>query len=157
MALLGRIKGGRIRSGVWYYIRYWFVRALTKVLPLKYVVGTPLLCVFYRMMGAKIGKNVFIGSTELGSFDLFEIGEGSCLGYESGYDGYWVEGGKMHLKKVKIGAGCVVGNRALVAPGATMGDFLLLGRPLPFGRGRDHAGGRGMVWLARAFRPQAHA
>lgn len=125
--LLGRIKAGSYPMWGSYYRRYWLVRQLAKSVPLKHIAGTPFLPFFYRLMGVKIGRNVFLGSSEISSFDLIEIGEGSSIGYESSIDGYWIENGMMHLRPVRIGAGCVVGNRSVLAPNSSMDDHSTLG------------------------------
>ncbi len=60
--LLGRIRPGRHPLWGWYYLRWWFVHNLVSALPLDYLAGTPLLPLVYRWLGARIGKDVHIGT-----------------------------------------------------------------------------------------------
>ena len=126
--LLGRIKPGRHPLWGGYYIRYWFVRQLVRAMPLvQSMLDTPAINVFMRAMGATIGKNVVFGGGDITTFDLLEIGDGASVGADSSLDGSWVEDGMLCLDTIKIGAGCVIGNRASVAPGCSMADHSTLG------------------------------
>lgn len=120
--LLGRIKSGRHRLWGWYYFRFWFVRQLSRVVAVKYLTGSPLICLYYRLLGAKVGKNVFFGAAGLMTFDLLTVGDGSSMGYDSSVDGSWVEDGQLHLAPVTIGRNCFVGNRSVLSPHAVMQD-----------------------------------
>ena len=125
--LLGRMEPGRHPLWGGYYLRFWFCKKLLHASPVRFLAGTPLLCFFYRAMGAKIGRNVTLDSTDLSTFDLLEIGDDSSIGSNTSLDGSWVENGMFCLGKVSIGTGCVVGNRCVVAPGCSMADYSALG------------------------------
>lgn len=125
--LLGRMEAGRYPLWGSYYVRFWFFKKLLQATPVRLMAGTPLLPFFYRAMGAKIGRNVILENAEIVTFDLLEIGDNTTIGVNSNLDGSWVEDGLLCLGKVSIGAGCVVGNRAVVAPGSAMGDYSALG------------------------------
>ncbi len=120
--LLGKIRPGEYPLWSGYYVRFWFMRRFLAALPLRFLAGTPALCLFYRCMGVKIGRNVFIGNASLAAFDLVEIGDGSAIGTDALVDGHSVDGGRLIFAPVKIGSGCVVGNRAVVRPGASLAD-----------------------------------
>jgi non-ribosomal peptide synthetase-like protein len=126
--LLGRIKPGRHPLWGWYYLRFWFVRAVAHAAPLRYLSGTPLLNVYYRLMGARIGKDVYFGangsrrSNGLSTFDLLSVGDGTSFGVDTSLDGASVDGGVLHLSAIEIGRGCFVGSRCSVGGGAVMED-----------------------------------
>ncbi len=120
--VLGKIMPGEFPLWSGRHVRFWFMRRFLAALPLRFLAGTPALCLFYRCLGVKIGRNVFIGSANLAAFDLIEIGDGSAIGAEALVDGHYVEGGRLIFAPVKIGSGCVVGNRAVVRPGASLAD-----------------------------------
>ena len=128
---------GRIRAGsypLWgsYYFRYWFVRQLIRSLPIQFFVGSPLLNYYYRLMGADIGRGVYIGSADLTAFDLLKIGDGSAIGAGSSVNGAWVDGGMLHLAPIEIGEECSVGNRSILSgnnrleAGAMLADLSML-------------------------------
>ena len=89
---------GRYRPGsypLWgsYYFRWWFTQGVLTTVPTTYLVGTPLLAIFYRLLGARIGHNVYLGSDNLGCFDLLTIGEGASIGTDAHAMGYSVSNG----------------------------------------------------------------
>lgn len=120
--LLGRIKAGLHPLWGWYYFRFWFVRQLSRAVAVKYLAGTPLICLYYRLLGARVGKDVFFGTADLMTFDLLTVGDGTNIGYDSSVDGSWVEDGLLHLAPVTIGKNCFVGNRSVLGPNTVMQD-----------------------------------
>jgi non-ribosomal peptide synthetase-like protein len=130
--LLGRIKPGEHRLWGWYYLRFWFVRALVRAAPVPYLDGTPLINAYYRMMGAKIGKNVFIGEHSLSSFDTLSVGDNTSIGVDTTIDGVTVEDGLLKITPVTIGGDCYVGNRCalgcstVLEDGSGLGDLSML-------------------------------
>jgi len=118
---------GRFRAGeypLWgvAYFRFWFVRAIQASVPVSYMAGTPLLSWYYRLMGAKVGANVHIGSDSLTAFDLVSIGDDTCVGCDTEIAGYAFEDGLFKLGTVSIGRGCFVGNRVVLREGTVLGD-----------------------------------
>jgi non-ribosomal peptide synthetase-like protein len=125
--LLGRMKPGRHPLWGWYYLRFWFVRQLTRAVAVKYLAGTPLLCLMYRMLGARIGRDVFLGSAGLATPDLLVVGDESSVGFDTSIDGSWVEDGMLHLAPITVGKGCHVGNRSVLGGHTVMEDGSILG------------------------------
>ncbi len=120
--LLGRVKPGSYPLWGWFFLRFWFVRAMVRAAPLNYLAGTPLLNLYYRLMGARIGRDVYIGGEGLSTFDLLEIGDGSSVGMDTPLDGASVEGGLLKIAPVTIGRGCWIGNRCALGAGAVLED-----------------------------------
>ncbi|SMC79747.1 Pls/PosA family non-ribosomal peptide synthetase [Sporomusa malonica] len=130
--IIGKIRPGSYPLWGWYYFRYWFIRQLIRAIPINFLAGSPVLPIFYRLMGAKIGKGVYFGSYDLTAFDLLTVGNGSSIGTDSSVNGSWVEGGMLHLAPIQIGENCKIGSRAILAgnnimeDGAALGDISLL-------------------------------
>jgi non-ribosomal peptide synthetase-like protein len=120
--LLGRVRPGRHSLWGWYYVRHWFVTRLVDTLPLDLLAGTPLLCWFYRGLGARIGRDVHLGTRSIEGFDLVRIGDGSSLGARARLIGSKAEDGLLVLGPVRIGAGCFVGTRSSLEPQTRMED-----------------------------------
>ena len=100
---------------------------LAKVVILRHLLGMPLLNQFYRLMGARIGRDVVINSCNIFDFDLLEIGDGTLLGGDCVVIGHVGEQGMLRLRPVSIGKGCTVGQSSVVFPGAVMEDGTVLG------------------------------
>lgn len=130
--LMGRIRPGSHPLWGWYYLRFWFVREVIRATPIHYLDGTPLLNLYYRLMGARIGRNVFIGNHCVTTFDVLTVGSGSSIGLDATLDGASVEGGMLKIAPVTIGRECWVGNRctvgadAVIEDGAGLGDLSML-------------------------------
>ena len=94
------------------YFRWWFVRSFQRIVPVSYMEGTPLLSWYYRLLGARIGANVHIGTSSLSAFDLISVGDDTCVGYDTDVSGYTSEDGLLKFGRVAFGRGVYVGNRA---------------------------------------------
>ena len=125
--VIGRYRAGRYPLWSSYYFRWWLVDRVLAVAPLAHLAGTPLLNLYCRLMGARIGKNVLLASESLATFDLLSIGDDSTVGFESTLWGHTVEDGMLILGPIKIGARCAVGGRSVVAAGGTLEDDASLG------------------------------
>lgn len=112
--LLGRVKPGRYRLWSWFYVRWWFVQRVDSLLPLEFLIGSPLINFYYRLMGAKIGKNCYMASSNLCTYDLVTIGDNSSIGFRSLLTGYKVENGWLEIGSINIGDNCFVGTRSVL-------------------------------------------
>ena len=79
--LIGRFRPGRYPLWGWYYCRWWLVRKALGLAPLGYLSGSPLISLYLRMLGARVGKECFIGTPRLDMPDLLDIGDGASIGY----------------------------------------------------------------------------
>lgn len=87
----------------------------------------PLLPLFYRLMGARIGKNVLINTTVVHDCDLLDIGDGAVLGGDACIICHSAEGGRLHRKRVSIGKGATIGQYATILSGVRIGDGAIVG------------------------------
>lgn len=114
--LLGKVKPGTYKLWGWFYWRWWLVmRMQENVFNPRHLSGTPLLSLYYRLLGAKIGKNCYIATSYVGVHDMLEIGDDSSIGYDARLWGYVVEDGWLKIGKVSIGNHCFVGARSVMA------------------------------------------
>jgi non-ribosomal peptide synthetase-like protein len=120
--VIGRYKPGRYPLWSIYYLRWWFVNRVLSQVSTHYLLGTPLLNIYYRLMGADIGENVFLGTDHFGSFDLVHVGDDSSVGLEASLSGYTVEGGMLRIGSINIGKRCFLGTRAMMRPDSRMED-----------------------------------
>ncbi|WP_407482933.1 Pls/PosA family non-ribosomal peptide synthetase [Elizabethkingia meningoseptica] len=82
---------------------------------------------FYRMMGAKVGKNSEISTASDVSHNLLEIGDGSFIADAVILGEHDVRNEKLILAKTKIGNNSFVGNSGLIPQGYQLGDNMLIG------------------------------
>jgi non-ribosomal peptide synthetase-like protein len=83
--------------------------------------------VWYRLMGAKIGKDAEISTNLSGRYDLVEIGEKCFIADEVVLGDEEIRNGWMYLKRVKTGPRVFVGNNAVVPTGAEIPANALIG------------------------------
>lgn len=113
--LLGRVKPGEYPLWGGYYLRWWFVQSLqNNLFNTKYISGTPLINLYYRLLGARIGKNCHIATNNLAIPDMLTMGEGSTLANEARLLGYIVEDGILKIGTITIGAECYIGARTVI-------------------------------------------
>ena len=125
--LIGRFKAGRYPLWGWYYLRFWIVKKLIDLSPIGILSGTPFLKWYFSLMGAKIGKRVFLGSDRIRVFDLVSIGDGSSISKESHLLGYKIEDGALIIGSLTIGENCFVGTRSVISCGAVMENGSAIG------------------------------
>jgi non-ribosomal peptide synthetase-like protein len=131
--LLGRIRPGVYPLWGWYYFRFWLVRGVILTAPVGSLAGTPWLSIYYRLMGARIGRDVYFGargsrrSAGLSTFDAVTVGDGTSIGMDTSLDGSWVDGGNLHIAPISIGRDCFVGNKCAIGANTAIGDGAWLG------------------------------
>ena len=121
--VIGRFRAGEYPLWGWYYLRFWVVKKLVEAAPVALLSATPFLAVFYRLLGARIGRRVYLGSTRLMCFDLLRIGEGASVAREAGLLGYRVERDRLIIGPIAVGRGGYVGLRAVLEGDTSLGDY----------------------------------
>jgi len=120
--LLGRIRSGRHPLWGGYYLRWWFVETLIESVPLTRLGGTPLLPFVYRLLGARIGKDVHIATSGLAAFDLISIGDGASVDEGASLLGCSVQDGELVIGPVHVGRECFVGTRSVLGEHVILED-----------------------------------
>ncbi len=121
--LIGRLCEGDHPVWGWGYFRWWVSNLM--LAPLHNTaagfVGTPLAPFFYRLLGARIGKRVYL-ATPLHDPDLVTIGDGASISEFANLGTHGLEDGVLHLRRVCVGKDAFVGAQAIVSGGASLGD-----------------------------------
>ena len=120
--VLGRVRAGRYPLWGWYYLRWWFAQAVVACVPADYLAGTPLLSFFYRLLGARIGRDVYLGTERLAAFDLTSIGDETSVDDDASLLGQTVEDGMLVIGPVTLGKRAFVGQRSVVREGGVLED-----------------------------------
>jgi len=119
---IGKFKEGIYPLWGFYYFRFWFVKKCVDITPVALLTGTPFLAVYFRLMGTKIGKNVYLGSDRVRVFDLVTVGNNSSISKEANIMGYLIEDGMLRLGRISIGNNCFIGARSLLNENTCMED-----------------------------------
>ena len=127
--LLGRVRPGRYSLESWFHLRKWFVDRLMDISLdlLGPLYATLYLAPWYRLLGAKVGKNAEISTACATSPDLLTLGDGSFIADCVSLGVSRVEAGSISIAPTSIGKQAFVGNSALVTGGTVIGDDSLIG------------------------------
>ncbi len=118
--LVGRIKAGEYPMWGFFHLRWWLMHRILDAVAVEYLEGTPLMSLYFRAMGSKIGKNVHFRSYNIGAFDMVSIGDDACLGDATALMAYTIENGMLRLGPVKIGRRCHVAAGSVLRPNTEM-------------------------------------
>ena len=124
--VIGRFKAGKYPLWGSYYLRWWIVRQMQSLFPVFLFSGTPLMALYLRLMGAKIGKDCFIGTQHIKTFDLFTAHDQANIGHDAQLLGYIVEDGYLILGEIEIGERCYVGTHSVLSNNTKMEDGAML-------------------------------
>jgi non-ribosomal peptide synthetase-like protein len=128
-AVIGRTKPGVYPLWGAYYFRIWLMQRIVQLTVHKFFQGSPLMRIYLRALGARIGRDAIIGELEEGAIDLVTIGPRASLGAKLKLANVEVIGDKVHVGRIDIGADahignhCVIGYDAVLGEGADIGDL----------------------------------
>ncbi len=120
----GEFDVGSVEIFKWVFVNAFFM--VVKVVFLDLILLTPYCALFYRMMGAKIGRNVLINSKNVADLSLLEIGDNSAIGGSATIIAHSFEKGGLKLQKVKIGKNVIIGLNSVIFPGVEIGDNAMI-------------------------------
>jgi acetyltransferase-like isoleucine patch superfamily enzyme len=83
---------------------------------------------FFRLFGAKLGKNVKVNTSFLNDAYLLEIGDDVVIGGKTDISCHSIERGTLILRPVKIGSGTLIGQGCYISPGVTIGSNCVIGQ-----------------------------
>jgi non-ribosomal peptide synthetase-like protein len=127
--VLPRVREGKYSVHSTFYLRKWAVALTTEITleTLSSLYATVYMRAWYRLMGAKIGKDSEISTNLSGRYDLVEIGDKCFIADEVVLGDEDIRRGWMHLEKVKTGARVFIGNDGVLPPGAIIPTGALIG------------------------------
>ncbi|MBS0302235.1 MAG: amino acid adenylation domain-containing protein [Proteobacteria bacterium] len=121
--IAGRLAPGSYPLWGWTYYRWWLVDRLLDAVPVYLINGSPLYPAWLRLLGARIGPEVMLGSTTLRVPHLTSIGAGTSMGNGAYLENARVEGGQLHLGRIDIGAQACIGSYTVIEGDTCIGDF----------------------------------
>ncbi|MFD8132962.1 amino acid adenylation domain-containing protein [Streptomyces sp. RLB3-17] len=117
--LLRRVKPGRHPRGGSVHLRLWTAERLAEFSGAASLTGSWLER-YARALGAKVGTDVDLHSLPPVT-GMLKLGRGAAVESEVDLSGYWLDGDRLEIGQVKVGAGAVVGTRSILFPGARVG------------------------------------
>ncbi|MFZ1572358.1 MAG: Pls/PosA family non-ribosomal peptide synthetase, partial [Candidatus Kapaibacterium sp.] len=112
----------------------WFSEAITSIYEslavpffLEFTRGTPWLPFFMRLFGSKIGKKVYMDTTDITEFDMVELGDCVSLNEASGPQTHLFEDRVMKIGKIKIGSYSSVGTASIILYDTEIGENVNIG------------------------------
>ncbi len=118
--VIGKIKPGKYKLWGSYYFRFWLADKLVNISPISYFTGTPIMNIFLRLLGAKIGKNCFINTSAISAFDLLSLGNNVSICTDSHLKGFTISDGYLQIGRIDISDDCFVGTRCCLAHNTAM-------------------------------------
>ncbi|MFI9615836.1 Pls/PosA family non-ribosomal peptide synthetase [Streptomyces sp. NPDC052023] len=126
--LIGRWKPQRFRVWSLAYVRFWLVKALIRSSPMVMFVGSPIIPLYLRALGARIGRGVTILSRSVPvCTDLLAIGDGTVVRKDVLLSCYRAHDGVIETGPVTLGRNAVVSEATVLDIGTSLGDASQLG------------------------------
>ncbi|MGI5424757.1 Pls/PosA family non-ribosomal peptide synthetase [Streptomyces sp. CA-179760] len=117
--LLRGVRPGRYPRGGSVHLRLWTAERLAEFSGATSLTGSWLER-YARALGAKVGQDVDLHSLPPVT-GMLKLGRGAAVESEVDLSGYWLDGDRLEVGPVKVGAHAVVGTRSLLFPGARVG------------------------------------
>jgi non-ribosomal peptide synthetase-like protein len=118
--IIGKIKAGKYKLWSLYYYRFWLVDKVINISPASYFAGTPIINNFYRLLGAKIGKNSYLNVHTASAFDLLTIGNNVSICTDTHIKGFVIKDGYLHIGPIEIQDDCFIGTRCCLSENTKM-------------------------------------
>ncbi|MER5449385.1 Pls/PosA family non-ribosomal peptide synthetase [Streptomyces sp. NPDC002764] len=117
--LLRGVRPGRYARGGSVHLRLWAAERLAEFSGATSLTGSWLER-YARALGAKVGQDVDLHSLPPVT-GLLKLGRGAAVESEVDLSGWWLDGDRLEIGQVKVGAHATVGTRSILFPGARVG------------------------------------
>jgi len=122
----------------WGCVRWALANALQLVVSavfMDFILLTTFANLFFRMMGARVGRNAQINSKFCADLSLLELGDDAVIGGHATVICHSFERHRLILKKVRIARKAIIGLNAVVLPGCDIGEGALIAAGAVLGKG----------------------
>ncbi|MEV6294012.1 Pls/PosA family non-ribosomal peptide synthetase [Streptomyces sp. NPDC051896] len=117
--LLRGMRPGRYPRGGSVHLRLWTAERLAEFSGATSLTGSWLER-YARALGAKVGPEVDLHSLPPVT-GMLKLGRGAAVESEVDLSGHWLDGDRLEIGPVKVGAHATVGTRSMLFPGARIG------------------------------------
>jgi non-ribosomal peptide synthetase-like protein len=117
----GRLKPGSYPLWGMTYFRWWLADRLVEAAPSYLLAGSSLYAWWLRLLGAKVGRDVVIGSMTLRAPDLLVIGDNVSIGNGVNFENARVERGRLLLGHITLDDDACVSSYAILEGNTRVG------------------------------------
>jgi non-ribosomal peptide synthetase-like protein len=117
--LLRGLKPGTYARGGSVHLRLWTAERLAELSGATSLSGS-WLTHYARALGVRIGTDVDLHALPPVT-GMLKLGKGSAVEPEVDLAGHWLDGDRLHIGRIRIGADATVGARSTLFPGARIG------------------------------------
>ena len=161
--ILGRTRPGRHKLWGPYYFRWWLAQRVVSVAHIKWFQGTPIMSIYLRLLGAKVGSDCVLSEMEAGAFDLVSIGNGVSIGGKTRLANAEAIGDELVIGTIAIGddayigTSCMISHGVVIETGGELGDLTSVAPDVRVGRYEhwDGSPGRKVGMVDAAALPEA--
>ncbi|GAA3221183.1 Pls/PosA family non-ribosomal peptide synthetase [Dactylosporangium siamense] len=121
------IRPGRYRLWGPTYLRLWTLNLLLAIGPMAVISGSPLMALYLRLLGARVGARTTIATSSVSLPTLIDIGADASIGYGVSMRPWRVEDGWVVVEPITVAPHAFVGANAVLEPGSTVGANAGLG------------------------------
>ncbi|MHA7208862.1 Pls/PosA family non-ribosomal peptide synthetase [Arthrobacter sp. MDT1-65] len=123
--LAARVLLGGVAPGVYprsgrVHLRLWLAEQISDSVGAVGLASAPWVPVYARALGASIGPDVDLHSVPPVT-GLLTLEAGASVEPEVDLSGWWIDGDRVHIGGIVVGAGAVIGARSTLMPGARIG------------------------------------
>ncbi|MBG6226125.1 non-ribosomal peptide synthetase-like protein [Arthrobacter sp. CAN_A2] len=119
--LLGGVEPGVYPRSGRVHLRLWLAEQISDSVGAVSLASAPWVQLYARALGARIGPDVDLHSVPPVT-GLLTLGAGASVEPEVDLSGWWIDGDRIHIGGITVGAGAVVGARSTLMPGARIGS-----------------------------------
>ncbi|MDR2940270.1 MAG: hypothetical protein LBV08_08135 [Clostridiales bacterium] len=109
------------------WLIYGGIHTISINLILPYVMGSGIIRLYFKLLGCKMGKDVFINTVGLHDSYLLTIGDNVVIGGKTDITCHIFEGGYLILDRITIGSNVMIGANTYIMPGASVGSNSSIG------------------------------
>ncbi|MEV6398453.1 Pls/PosA family non-ribosomal peptide synthetase [Streptomyces sp. NPDC051907] len=117
--LLRGLRPGTYPRGGGVHLRLWTAERLAELSGATSLAGV-WLTYYARALGVRVGDDVDLHTLPPVT-GMLRLGKGCAVEPEADLSGHWLDGDRLHIGTVRIGAGAAVGARSTLFPGARIG------------------------------------
>jgi non-ribosomal peptide synthetase-like protein len=145
---------GYFSVGAWRWASYNALTLMLRFTFANWLRVTPLLPLYHRLMGMKVGARVQINTAVVADQNLISIGDDTVIGGDVTLVAHAAERGKLVTAPVAIGRNVTVGLMAVIFPGCEIGDGAVIAAGAVLSKGTKVAPGE--VWAGVPARRIGH-
>ncbi|MER7128808.1 Pls/PosA family non-ribosomal peptide synthetase [Streptosporangium saharense] len=118
--LLRNLRPGSYPRGGSTHLKLWFAERFSERLGVTELSAAPFLTHYARALGAQVGVDADLHSAPPVT-GMLKLGRNAAVEPEVDLSGYWIDGDRVRVGEIKIGASATVGARSTLFPGARVG------------------------------------